>query len=335
MSSRSSLARQATTRALSAGALVLTAFMAFGATGSGCGSGTTDEYRCDSTGCFDCDGFGCRAVDAPTAPPCGFAGDTTCTANTVCTEIGCLTQCKADAECAKGLVCKSGLCSPPTGTKTPEALVCADTADCTKLGAGALCVDGKCVTAPACTGAECTCKYSSECGDGRLCVDGKCAVACGAGAPACPTGYSCGDKGFCVAAAPTCGPDANGATCKTGEKCVEGHCAPQCTTNETCLDGSGKPDPTQVCVGGACVPDTRTDPKCTGDTQCAAGTQKCVNGFCRYTCTDDASCMSIDARIGTCAATEKICRSADEVAATCTAKADCAADKSCVDGQCK
>lgn len=297
----------------------------------GCGPGDT-QYRCDSTGCFECDGYGCKEVPIPTLTPCSYAGDTTCAAGTVCTELGCLAPCKTDGECAKGLVCKDAYCAPPTVTSV-KPLTCGASKDCSKLGSGALCVDGKCVAAPACEGTSCTCKYSSDCGTGRLCVDAKCATACSATSP-CPTGFDCSDKGYCVEGKPVCGLAAGGAACPSGQKCVDGHCSSGCATDDQCLGADGKPDPTQRCVGGACIPDTRTDPKCAGDAQCATGSQKCVDGFCKYTCSTDDTCKAIDSRIGACSPTEKICRAPEEIAAKCTSKADCG-DKSCVDGQCK
>lgn len=312
-------------------AAVMLALGGFVFVAPGCGPGDT-EYRCDSTGCFECDGYGCKEVPSPTPLPCSYAGDTACASGTVCTELGCLAPCKTDGECAKGLVCRDAFCAPPTITGV-KPLTCSASTDCSKLGAGALCVDGKCVAAPPCEGTSCTCKYSSDCGTGRICVDSKCATACSATSP-CPTGFDCSDKGYCVEGKPTCGLAAGGAACPSGEKCVDGHCSAGCATDDQCLGADGKPDPTQRCVGGACVADPRTDPKCSGDAQCATGSQKCVDGFCKYTCTTDDTCKAIDSRIGACSPTEKICRAPEEITAKCTSKADCG-DKSCVDGQCK
>ena len=299
----------------------------------GCGSGGTSEYRCDATGCYECDGYGCKEVPTPTISPCAFAGDSACGGGSVCTDLGCLTPCKADGECAKGLLCKTNLCTPPT-INSVKPLVCGDAKDCTKLGAGALCVEGKCVAAPPCEGTACTCKYSSDCGDGRVCVDSKCATACDPSDP-CPTGFDCSEKGYCVEGKPTCGVAAGGASCPSGKKCVDGRCSSGCASDDQCLGADGKPDSTLRCVGGACIPDTRTDPKCSGDAQCATGTQKCVDGFCKYNCTTDDACKATDGRIGACSPTEKICRAPEELAAKCTSKTDCTDGKSCVDGQCK
>lgn len=290
----------------------------------GC-SGATDEYRCDDTGCFQCDGFGCRAIPAPTPPSCGFAGDPACTDGEVCTDYGCLAPCTTDASCAKGLVCKKGLCTPPTFAPI-SIKECGSSTDCTKLGDGATCVDGKCVAGPACSGTDCTCKYSSDCGTGRICVDGKCDLSCSDASP-CPSGFTCDAKGYCVEGAPNCGPAGAGATCKSTEKCVDGHCAPTCTKDGDCGTGF-------ACVSGACAVDTNTHPTCKGDTECSS-TQKCVGGFCKYTCGADTDCLKIDARIGSCSPTEKICRAPSEVSAKCTTKADCSATQDCVDGSCK
>jgi hypothetical protein len=319
-----------------AAALLFGAVFAFaGSSVTGCG-GSSDEYRCDATGCFQCDGFGCRPIPAPTPEPCSYAGDSACKTGEVCTSYGCLGTCKADGDCAKGLVCKAGLCTPPAAPPTTP-LECGSAKDCDKLGDGSLCVDGKCVAAPACTDASCTCKYSSDCGAGRVCVDGACKTGCD-DAHACPSGFSCDDKGYCVeSSTPTCGKDAAGATCKSGEACVDGRCTASCTSDASCVGKDGKPDPTLRCVAGACIPDPSTDPTCNGDTACGSG-QKCVGGFCKYTCTDDTTCMGIDNRIPKCSPTEKVCRSEADVAAKCTSKADClplGESKSCVDGQCK
>jgi len=296
---------------------------------NGCGG---DEYRCDNTGCFVCDGYGCRNVEPPPTVPCGFAGDPVCKDKTVCTDIGCLTPCADDAGCEKGLVCKGGFCTPPTkGIQVKK--VCTVAKDCPT---GNSCIDGACVATPPCTGVSCSCKYSSDCStDGsRICVDGACAGACDASRP-CSTGFVCSEKGVCTLGTPTCGAAAGGATCKATEHCVDGRCTASCTDDASCVGADGKADPGQRCVGGSCVPDTRTHPKCAGDTECASGTQKCLDGFCKYLCTTDDGCLAIDTRIGACSKTEGVCRSPAEVAAKCTSKAQCDAGKDCVDGQCK
>ncbi len=319
-------------RRLAAGAAVAGLAMASVLTAAfapGCGGSNAADYYCDATGCYQCDGFGCSTVTPPTPTPCTKAGDTVCTDGTVCTDQGCLLACAQDAVCAKGFTCRSGFCEAPTAT-TPKPLVCAVATDCGASGYD--CVAGSCVAVPACTGVGCTCKYTSECGTGRVCANGACVEACDASTP-CATGFNCNADGVCVRASKAvCGVDANGATCPSGQQCVDGQCAAGCTSGSQCLGADGQPDPQQQCLGGACVPNTHPITKCNGNAQCAAN-QTCLDGFCRYTCTTDNQCKSIDARIGTCAK-DGVCRSSAEASAQCTAQADCASGQSCINGQC-
>ncbi len=298
----------------------------------GCG-GSSPDYYCDATGCFQCDGFGCAAVTPPTPDSCQRAGDKACKVGFLCTDRGCLASCKDDSACEKGFVCNkaSGLCASPTGPD-PKPLVCAVAADCGASGFD--CVDGACVVVPACTGVGCSCKYSSECGDGRVCANGACADACDATTP-CATGFKCDANGVCQrSAAAVCGPNAGNAACASGQHCVDGQCAAGCSADAPCLGADGKADPQQQCLGGACVPDPHPVTNCSADTQCKSGSQKCLDGFCRYTCTTSDMCKSIDSRIGTCAK-DGVCRSDSEANAQCLAQSDCTSGKSCIDGQCK
>ncbi|GAC1373491.1 MAG: hypothetical protein NVSMB47_20810 [Polyangiales bacterium] len=208
--------------------------------------------------------------------------------------------------------------------------VCAVAADCGASGFS--CIDGKCVAAPACSGATCTCKDSSACGDGRICVDGKCGKKCDATTP-CAAGLKCGPLGTCVDGAPVCGAGAGGAACAAGQRCVDGHCAGGCAASADCKDATGVRDPGLECTGGACVPTSAPATTCSGAAECS-GTQKCVDGFCRFLCSSNDECLAHDVRIGACSTAEGICRSPGDLTAKCTAKADCGA-KDCVDGQCK
>jgi hypothetical protein len=316
------LAAGATVAGLFAAALSLVAIV------PGCG-GSSSDYYCDEKGCYQCDGFGCATVDPPIPTSCSRAGDAVCTGGEVCTDEGCLVPCTSDAACAKGFICKKGFCAAPTA-KDPSKLVCGVAADC---GAGYDCIDGACVAIPACSGVGCVCKYSSECGDGRVCANGQCAEACSTSKP-CATGFTCDANGICQRSAkPVCGAAAGGALCASGQHCVDGQCAAGCAVDGDCLGADGKPDDQQRCVGGACQPDPHPATNCTPTTACGAN-QQCLDGFCRYSCASDDDCLKIDTRIGTCAA-DKVCRSAAEAAAKCTAQADCGAGKSCIDGQCK
>ena len=62
---------------------------------SGCGSGD-ERYYCDNTGCYSCDGYGCRNVNPPSNSPC--TGNTSCPSGSVCTDTGCVQTCSADSD---------------------------------------------------------------------------------------------------------------------------------------------------------------------------------------------------------------------------------------------
>ncbi len=313
---------------------------------AGCSSGGDTRYYCDSTGCFDCDAYGCSSVSPPPHPTC--TGSISCAAGSVCTANGCTQTCSDEIPCAKGEVCKSGLCAAPNvepGAKkdcttkadcpagtcvagTCEA--CGGTAGPCPCTAATDCATGQACIAGACTAAQNVCKFSSECADGKLCADGRCLTSCLA-AP-CGNGFTC-EKGVCQ-------PGGGGSAC-TGDAqcggdtphCVAGRCAKACTGEAQC--GSGK-----FCDQGACVNDTRPKPNCTTDTQCggsSATPKKCLDGFCKYTCTTaqgDGYCKTIDNRIGACAK-DLVCRSAAEANAQCVRPTDCGAGKACIDNLCK
>jgi hypothetical protein len=303
----------------------------------GCSSAGQSEYRCDTTGCFECNGDACTPIPGPTVTPCSLPDDPSCPAGTKCTDLGCLGPCKADADCPRGTVCRGkdasgvGFCAAPTG-KDPTILTCTFAKDCG--ASGKACIDGKCVDDKGCTaGAACLCKYSSDCGDGRICVDSSCTHRCDATTP-CPSGEKCGPLGTCVAdEKPTCGSADGGATCKSGEHCFDGHCTGGCAVDGDCKTATGARDPGLRCVGGACAANDAPVTTCTGASECDS-TQKCVDGFCRWLCSTNDECRAHDARFGACAPAEGICREPTDLLAKCTTKAECAG-KDCVDGQCK
>lgn len=317
---------------------------------AGCGSGDETRYYCDTSGCYDCDAYGCSGVAAPPHRDC--TGAKSCDPGQVCTSTGCATTCADDTQCTKGEVCKAGVCSSPAVEPGPKK-DCTTKADC---GDGKACISGACeacggtagpcpctaATAATdcsagqtCVGGSCTspsntCKFSSECDAGKICADGQCLSSCEA--TPCAAGFVC-TKGACE-------PAGSGSTCTTDQQCggdtpqcVSGSCVKACTDDSTC--GAGK-----FCDQGACVLDTRPHPNCTDDSQCggtAATPKKCVGGFCKYTCTADQGdgyCKTIDNRIGFCAK-DLVCRTAAEANAQCVASADCKDGKDCIDNQCK
>ena len=122
---------------------------------SGCGS-QGESYYCDSTGCYQCDGYGCGSVTPPPAKPC--TGNTSCPAGQVCTSSGCEQTCKSSSDCAKGTVCTGGFCLPPTQTDAGSPVECTANKDCP---GGDVCIQNHC---QACGGnnGPCPCTTSPE-----------------------------------------------------------------------------------------------------------------------------------------------------------------------------
>lgn len=315
---------------------------------SGCGTGNEARYYCDSTGCFNCDAYGCSPVTSPAHPTC--TGNASCAAGSVCTGNGCTATCSTDATCPKGETCQLGLCSPP-GTTPGPVKECTTSPDCgaadktcnagvcetcggnagpcpcatsTDCSGGLTCVAGSC-TAP-----QNTCKYSSECEDNKICAEGQCLASCAA-AP-CSDGFTC-DKGVCKPTpggpgTPACTGDAQ-CTSAEAPNCVGGACVKSCSADPEC--GAGK-----YCNQGACVVDTRPKPNCTSNDQCGspgAPAQQCLGGFCKYTCTSNEYCRTIDNRIGYCAK-DGVCRTAAEANASCFGAGECGNGQTCIDNKC-
>ncbi len=320
----------------------------------GCSS---DDYYCDANGCYYCDGVGCRAVTPPSRPTC--SGDYQCTANQVCTDVGCTASCSSDTDCAQGWVCRGasgttrGICVAPTErTPTRNPGACRTNADCS---GGALCVDGacsrpvctsvssscpcstneQCTSGQTCIGGLCTapadtCRFNSQCGTGRVCVNQQCRAACSATTP-CPAGQRCGADGVCAnAPSNECVHDAD---CGTGRRCVNASCLTRCSTNTEC--GAGR-----FCNDGVCVADTRRQPFCTNDSQCAAPS-RCLDGVCRRPCASADECLRTDVQYRNCApvrylgTSQSFCQTNNEVLSDCGSATECAAAQACVDGVCR
>ena len=338
----SMMARIGSKRAVVVGVLTALGTVAW----AGCGSGDETRYYCDSTGCFDCDAYGCSSVAPPPHQAC--TGAASCGPGSVCTASGCTQTCSDGVPCAKGEICKAGLCAAPAvdpGAKKD----CTTKADCPAgtcvagvceacggnagpcpCKAASDCAGGQACVAGSCTAPQNTCKFSSECDAGKICAAGQCLASCET--TPCAAGFTC-DKGACE-------PTVGGPACTTDQQCgaetpecVSGVCAKKCGGDAEC--GGGK-----FCDQGACVIDTRPKPNCTDDNQCGgtSGTpKKCVGGFCKYTCTTaqgDGYCKTIDNRIGFCAK-DLVCRPEAEAKAQCVASSDCTDGKECIDNQCK
>jgi Cys-rich repeat protein len=318
----------------------LLALAAFGVTVSaGCAQ---EDYYCDASGCFRCDGVGCRLLDPPARPPC--RGDFECSEGTVCTALGCTAECAADADCVEGTVCRDGLCAAPQEPEPePTPGTCTRNADCP--ASGLECRDGVCVEAPvpACSdaapcasGAVCvegacvpvdeTCQFNFECGAGRLCVNQQCVEGCAADAD-CPRGQTCDEaSAVCVAVPPMTGACTNDAACGANRVCLDSVCVDACTTDAACGEG-------RYCSGGVCRIDTRPRPFCTSNSDCAPG-RPCIGGVCRTPCTTSTMCAMFDVQFNFCGA-EGYCLTTNEVSSDCRAAADCGSGEACIDGVCR
>lgn len=316
---------------------------------TGCSGCSNERYFCDATGCYRCDGIGCRDVDPPSRPTC--FGTYQCDDGQVCTEIGCVDLCDSDSDCPTGTVCASnGQCLAPTETPpTEKPGVCVRNDDCPAPPA-AICLNGVCALDPVSCGsgdcvctenADCdagfvcsegrcrpeeeSCRFNSQCGPSRVCVDGQCFAACGPGGPSCATGFSCVDG--------ACEPDPlptnecqNAGECSLGEICLDSSCVPGCTTDAQCAAGL-------YCSSGACQPDTRPRPFCTTDAQCLGGST-CFEGVCRTPCTTDNQCQMVSGTAPFCR--QRYCVTANEANSDCATSSDCpGSGMTCADGVCR
>lgn len=323
--------------------LFLSAFVALGL--SGCSGCSNEHYACDATGCFTCDGIGCRREDPPPRAPC--EGDYQCATGERCTTEGCIPECAVTADCPKGTICTNGLCLSPTEPTPPdETATCVRDTDCPSPPA-AICIDGICERDPndcgaascacsenadcgrgfVCVGGQCldesgTCQFNGQCGAGRVCVDGQCFAACG-GALTCAAGFTCVD-GSCQPVDPPTGQCSGTMPCATGLVCVDSSCVPGCMADGDCAAGF-------YCLSGVCTVDTRPKPFCTDDSGCAAG-RRCLDGVCRTPCDTDVQCQMVSGTLPFCR--HSVCVTSNEANSDCVTTVDCSGGATCVDGVC-
>lgn len=336
---------------LSASALrwaVALATLAASASLVGCAS---DNYYCDNTGCYRCDGVGCRPVTPPTRPMC--TGDWDCP-NGICTNLGCSPRCSASSPCPEGWVCRTdGICATPTENPTPNPGSCTTNAMCP---GGRVCINGTCQisTSPACTssndcsnGRVCvsgrctepsnTCQFNNDCGLGRVCVNSACRPVCPTGM--CPAGQVCvmnGTLSFCSeGSGGQCTADTQ---CPTGNRCLNGSCLAQCTPGSAT---SACPTDFYCTDDGVCAIDTRPRAFCDATHACGAGSS-CVSGVCRVPCTTAQQCAMVDVSYTRCATipnqtaiTATYCLTSNEAQPACRSQNDCGNAQSCIDGQCR
>lgn len=314
---------------------------------TGCSGCSNERYFCDSTGCYRCDGIGCRDVPPPDRPNC--FGTYQCAAEQVCTDVGCVDLCTSDSQCPTGTTCRSGRCLGPTEpTPTDKPGVCTRNADCPEPPA-AICLNGLCAVDPVscgttdcacsansdcdadhvCSEGRCrpkdeSCQFDSQCGAARVCVDGQCYAACTPGVTVCPSGFSC-VAGACEPNTLPPNQCTTNANCGANQVCLDSSCVPGCTTDANC--GSGF-----YCVSGACQPDTRPKPFCTTNAQCLGGST-CVEGVCRSPCNTDMQCQMISGTAPYCRS--HFCVTAHEANPECITSVDCSGSAVCSDGVCK
>lgn len=332
--------------------------------------GCNNESRyCDETGCYFCDGLGCRLVNPPSRDAC--ACDARCgVAGTTCTSLGCTQTCAtADSPCGDGTTCRDGLCLGPR-EPTPTAVDCSCTsnADCEgSLVCGNIDATGHGECIPGChTADDCAANQSCEngmcvnrppldcdpatnpCSAGTTCVDGTCVP----NVDVCQFSSECGAGRVCVNQQCTsaCGPTnpcQGTATCGADGYCHERippitGCVtnPDCASGQTCVDGRcfagctvDSDCPTgDYCDAGICRLDSRPDPSCGTGRPCASGAV-CHNGACRSPCTTDAQCPLFDVQTNFCI--DLVCATTNEATSNCTSNAQCSSGQTCVDGNCR
>lgn len=342
-------------------------------------SSSGNEYRvCDGTGCYSCPdtsysgacigwqcntdtdcgtGYVCSASSACVpAPPASYdAGNdcsvTGCPDGYVCKLSNGVAQCVAHAGGTDG----GAATDAGTGTdasSTSDAGNMSDASDAATIagpcngdgdcgGHGARCVDGQC------TSQVDLCSDGSQCVvSGYACVDGLCEATCSASQP-CPSGFACDfTRGVCNLNPGACS-GSGASSCQGGAVCVEGHCAPPCSSAEggpACAAGL-------VCVNGGCIPDQAAHFSCANDGDEGQLANACLTGFtclhhsCYPSCNVDAgggcpssapsgiACKNVTIETGTYG----VCGTASTLGSECDpaqGKA-CTGSAVCVDGYCK
>jgi hypothetical protein len=178
---------------------------------------------------------------------------------------GALAQdCTTDADCADGLACVEGVCTPPP---------CETDADCT--GEGEICCAEACRVLECCIDDE---DPNARCGDDETCFEGQCVPI--DGPPACETDEECAEGEICCAggclAIECCidNPDPN-AHCPEGTSCFEGMCDPvpepgACASDDDCGED-------HICCAGfcreieCCIDEEDPNARCSEGTSCFEG----------------------------------------------------------------
>jgi Cys-rich repeat protein len=125
-------------------------------------------------------------------------------------------------------------------------------------------------------------------------------------------------------------------SCPSGQICINGACAPQCTTDAQC--GSGF-----YCASGACRVDDRAQPPfCTPPANGCATGSVCINGACHISCSNpmgmdpNTYCMRVDSAFPMCGSYmgQPVCIAAGELNPQCARTSDCPTGQTCINATC-
>jgi hypothetical protein len=287
--------------------------------------GCNNESRyCDDTGCYFCDGLGCRLVNPPTRAQCTCGFECGMTSGTSCTTLGCTQTCTTGTICADGTTCLSGLClGPREPVPTAQTCDCTTTAMCASHGPNFIChVDnttghGQCMPG---------CNADTPCPSTQSCVDGVCIV--NQTQPGCDATHPCAMGSTCVGtgAAATCVIDIEvcqfSTSCGTGRSCVNQLCTTGCSAANPCVG-------TATCgADGYCHETIPPVTGCATAADCGAH-QTCVDGRCFAGCTIDSDCPSGDYCDG------GVCRLDTRTNPACGNGRPCANGAVCHNGACR
>ncbi len=290
--------------------------------------GCSNESRyCDDTGCYFCDGLGCRAVNPPTRSTCGCSYECGMSGST-CTSLGCTITCTVGGVgCPDGTTCRplaestSGFClGPREPMPTATDCSCTTSAQCDTVGDGSLvCVidamgHGEC--RPGCD------SPGHECSSGYSCVNGGCVenphqVGCSATSP-CASTATC-VAGVCIPLVEIC---QFSTECGAARACVNQQCTTACGASNPCAG-------TATCgADGYCHETIPPVTGCGTNADCGAG-QTCVDGRCFAGCAVDSDCPAGDYCDG------GVCRLDTRTNPACGNGRPCASGAVCHNGACR
>ncbi|WP_394822412.1 hypothetical protein [Pendulispora albinea] len=230
------------------------------------GCSDEDRYYCDSTGCYQCSGYGCTPAptkDGGSGPSPLDGGSSRVDAGKSDSGTKPGPQCRYSSECPADKSCVNGQCVP----------TCSETKPCSP---GNKCVTGVCQPDPG----QPQCRVDSECSNAApKCVNGQCVPACTEDKD-CPEGKYCNPDGACVPDTrpkPNCSPTDTSA-CNANQTCLDGYCKYRCDSDAYCKRIDAR---IGWCASdGVCRTQNEAHPQCTRGDQCKAP-QLCIDNVCR------------------------------------------------------